>query len=400
MLKRLTYPLILLAAFGCRTVDSSKLQGDESSRSGEYIGVLMASHGDIDDYKTELEFYVKTAFRKNVGIPFPFWFRPAIEDVAYKLSVNNVTEQYKKIGPTHYRANAKLQMDAITAAFQSRGVRAKAYYGANFTHPLIEETLEEMQKDGVTKLIVFNKGAQFSWASAGENIGDVREYMKQHPEWDVEAIGFHQYSRDPRFHKVWKDAILHDAKDLFPGVPTRDVCLFIGSHGLPVIMTDRGDPAVSLMKESVAWLKENTPEYPIYHGFLNDDFIPGAKWASPRSSVMAQQLRDEGCKNVLMDGRLSFTNHHRATLYDLNIEARGILEDPNGTVKGKKDPNWKKPKVVLAPQFDGNPAFGELIADLTLEAFEGQGDFEAIKHKGSPMLPRPSYPVKSVYIEY
>ena len=115
---------------------------------------------------------------------------------------------------------------------------------------------------------------------------------------------------------------------------------------------------------------------------------------------MAQKVRDAGCNHVLMDGRLSFTTHHRATLYDMNVEAREILEDPNGTVNGKKDPNWIKPRVELAPQFDGSPGFGELITNLTIEAFEGQGDFEPIKHKGAPMLPRPSYPVKSVYIEY
>ncbi len=365
------------------------------------IGVLMASHGDIDDVASELEFYVNTAFLKNVGIPFPFWFRPAISKPAYLISSGEVKRQYGLIGPTNYRANAALQMEAITEALQDLGLNAKAYYGANFTHPLIEETMEQMQKDGIKKIIVFNKGAQFSWASAGENIGDAREYLKKHPEWDVEAIGFHEYNYDERFREAWAGAIERDAKRIFAGVDPADVCLFIGSHGLPVIMTDAGDPAVKMMKDSVAWLRTRLPEYRIFHGFLNDDFIPGAKWAQPRSSILAETVRGENCPNVLMDARLSFTNHHRATLYDLDIEVRGILERPGKLANGKLDPKWVKPNVVLAPQFDGDAGYAQVIADLTKEAFfEGKGDFERIKNAGSPLLPRPSYPVKSKYIEY
>ena len=180
------------------------------------IGVLMASHGDIDDVKAELKSYIDTAFKKNVGIPFPFWFRPLISEPAYQLSVGEVSRQYSIIGPTNYRSNAEQQVRAITKALQAQGINGKAYFGANFTHPLIEETLAIMQRDGIKKIIVFNNGGQFSWASAGENIGDVRNYLKKHPEWDVEAIGYHQYNYDLRFREAWASAIERDAKRIFP----------------------------------------------------------------------------------------------------------------------------------------------------------------------------------------
>ena len=372
------------------------------------IGVLMASHGDIDDIKVELQDYIKTAFAKNVGIPFPYWIRPALSEPAYLLSVNKVSDQYRMIGPTHYRANSASQVAAVTAQLQKLGLNARAYVGFNFARPLIEETLARMQADGIKKFVVFNKGAQYSFASSGENIGDVRQYLLHHPEWNVEAIGFHQYSEDQRFREVWARAIERDVQRFFSSWPTKDVCILLGSHGLPVRMTQAGDPAIPAMLRAVAWLRTRLPQYPIYHGFLNDDFIPGATWASPATSEVAKQIRCVACTIVLMDGRLSFTTHHRATLYDLDYVARTTIEKPDFGPTGIPHPLWQKPNVILAPQFDADVDHAELIAQLALEAFGAatvdfdlgtsrdserpSPDIEIIKRSGGPLLPKLQYP--------
>ena len=73
------------------------------------IGVLLASHGDIDDAEKELRHYIETSFQKNIGIPLPSWSRDILVNPAYFLSVKLVRAQYDIIGPTRYRANAELQ---------------------------------------------------------------------------------------------------------------------------------------------------------------------------------------------------------------------------------------------------------------------------------------------------
>ena len=81
-----------------------------------------------------------------------------------------------------------------------------------------------------------------------------------------------------------------------------------------------------------------------------------------------------------MDARLSFTTHHRATLYDLDIEAREILEEPDTLADGvTPHPLWTPSQVVLAPQWDDDPGFAELIVDLTEEALRGEGDLIQVK---------------------
>jgi ferrochelatase len=372
-LKRLAGGLTILAVIGACGSLGAKIM--DEPRPGEKVGLLFASHGDIDDADKELESYIKVSFQKNVGIPLPDWSRNILTNPAYALSVRTVRAQYDIIGATKYRSNSEAQADLITEKLQASLPGAKAYLGYNFTSPFIEETLDVMKRDGITKIVVMNKGAQYSYASSGENHEDALKYFAQNPDYDAEVIGVLSYSDDPRFVNVLAKALDADAKRLFPGVPASEVCLLVGSHGLPQWLINRGDSAITQMQRNVIDLRRALPQYKVYHGFLNDDFFPGAQWVAPKAIDLAPQLVSDQCKNVLMDGRLSFTTHHRATLYDLNVEVKNLIE--------KEVPSAR---VILAPNFDVDPLFAQLVADLTKESLELQGKTITLKKKGERAL--------------
>lgn len=363
--------LLSLAAIGCAG-DESSIGTSESEVIEPEVGVLLASHCDIDDPDTELESYVKSAFLKNDGIPLPDWIRPPLSDLAYQLSYDTVRSQYDLIGPTHYRKNAALQVTAATKALRASGLNAKAYLGCDFTNPSIPAALEQMKKDGVRKIVMFNKGAQYSLATGGEHMQDAIEYLKHHPEWKPEFLMVKEFSSDSRFRQLLGDVIERDVKAAFPDAPKADVCILVASHGLPIRMVEEGDPATHQMQEAVEVLEERFAGYDLRHGYLNDDFFPGAEWTTPKAIDVAWELRKESCPNVFMDGRLSFTTHHRATLYDLNVEVRELLEEPDLQPNGDPHPLWQKPKVVFAENFDAEPGLAKLYADLTREALAGK----------------------------
>lgn len=385
-LRLLSSGLLLSVLPACSDDKGTPPSQINSIRSNEKIGLLFASHGDIDDYAKDLEDYIKVSFQKNVGIPLPLWSRKLVEEPAYRLSVKNVRGQYEKIGPTRYYANSLKQRDAINEEFKTILPNAKAYVGFNFAHPYIEETLDEMKKDGITTIVVINKGAQFSYASSGENMEDVLKYLEKNPSYDAEAIGVAYYGYDRRFINVMAKSVTEDIKKTFPGVPSKEICVFLGSHGLPQWLINKGDSAVTQMKRSVVELRAAMPEYKIYHGFLNDDFFPGAKWVSPKSSDVAPQLVDDGCKNIAMDGRLSFTTHHRATLYDMNVVDHEFFDSESAKLKAK-DPTSPGIRSVLLPNFDTNVDHARLIATITAEALQKKGLTIQLKKKGEAALP-------------
>jgi ferrochelatase len=377
--------LSALAFQACGRSSEAQLTDAVSAATSEKIGLLFASHGDIDNPDTELEDYIKTSFQKNVGIPLPMWSRKLIEDPAYRLSVKTVRSQYDVIGPTRYYANSLKQIDAINEEFKTMLPNAKAYVGFNFTKPFIDDTLEQMKRDGVTKIIVVNKGAQFSYASSGENMEDVLKYLKKHPEYDVEAVGVAWYAHDNRFTDVMASSLREDIAKSFPNTPANDVCILVGSHGLPMWLINTGDSAITQMKQSVIELRKKMPEYKIYHGFLNDDFFPGAKWIAPKAIDLAPQLVADGCKNVALDGRLSFTTHHRATLFDMNVEAADYFAKESAKLKAVDSKNAGI-RSVLLPNFDENKEHARLIAEITAEAAQYKGPVIPLKKKGQKAL--------------
>lgn len=365
--------LVMGSVVACGKGPESALLSTQPKESVEKVGLLFASHGDINNPDTELEDYIKVSFQKNVGIPLPMWTRKLVEDPAYRLSVGTVRKQYDIIGPTRYYEKSLEQGEAITKELQNLIPGAKAYVGFNFTTPFIDDTLEEMRKDGITKIVVINKGAQFSYASSGENMEDVLKWLKKNPSYDVEVVGLAHYGQDPRFVEVMAKSLREDISTAFPEKNPSDVCILVGSHGLPMWLINTGDSAVDQMKRTVVDLRKAMPEFKIYHGFLNDDFFPGAKWIAPKAGELVPNMAADGCKDVAMDGRLSFTTHHRATQYDLNVEMKNDL-----TSKGINS--------ILLPNFDANVDHAKFIAKLTQESLEGKGTTIQLKVKGKKAL--------------
>lgn len=358
-----------LLCTGCGVASEEPTETTEAALGTTEVGVLLASHCDIDDLKTELEPYVKSAFLKNDGIPLPDWIRGPLAGPAYGLSYGTVKGQYDDIGPTGYRAKAKLQVDATTAALRAAGINGKAYLGCDFTFPTIPQALEQMRQDGVKKVVVFNKGAQYSIATGGEHMEDAVEYLKENPTWKPETfVMVKEFSSDARFRTLLGDVIEQDVNESFPGVPKEDICILVASHGLPLHLVDKGDRATKQMLEVVDVLKRRFVGYDLRHGFLNDDFFPGSRWTTPKADEVARDMRKDGCTNVYMDSRLSFTTHHRATLYDLDVLARGELEKAAAAATSGSGAVPRKPKVVFGEQFDAEPELAKLYAALTTEA--------------------------------
>lgn len=339
------------------------------------VGVLLTSHGDIDSVD-QLRAYTREAVYKNPGIPIGRWARGAIDSLGWPLVEKNLKGQYAQIGATNYHANSLKQAAAVTDALGQRGIDGQAYVGYNFVPPMIPEAVETMRRDGVDRVVVFNQGAQNSIATMGESIGEVREAIdKDHKDWNAEVIAVTEFNDDPRFLELLKDRLVEDAQKSFSLASPEEICLLITSHGLPKHLIDKGDKAVKSMLKSVAHLKRELQPlgYQVEHGFLNDDFFPGSKWTKPDAEEMAQRIVTESLagkrtppKHILVDGRLSFTVHHRATLFDGNVQARAILEPP----ARKSGASWPGAEVTLAPNFDGDPRLAGLYADLTREALE------------------------------
>ena len=325
------------------------------------IGVLLASHGDIDSL-AELKPYLRSAAVHMA--PVPGSVAGLFSELTWPATRGRFEKIYNSFGiATNYRENSRRQAAALEKQLAARGVQGRVYVGFNLLSPTIGETLDVMRMDGVDTIVVITQGAQFSMATQ-MNYNDVVSYLRQHTEYKPHVIGINQYTYDERFRTLLVTAIQNDIHTYFPGT-TEHVCVLMAFHGLPEETVLRGDRSTEEMILLADYVRDQLPEYQFYYGFLNENVIPFVKWTTPTVVDSAQKMGAAGCSQVLLDARISFTVHPRVALYDLNILARQEIM--------KRNPYAV---VALAKNFDGDPRLAAFFAEITTEALAGRGDLK------------------------
>ena len=339
------------------------------------IALLNTSHGDINSPE-QLYPYVESAVKGNRALPIFNFLRPALAKVGWLFIKNSLKEQYNSFNwKTNYKEKSESQAEALTKALEKKGTKVKTFIGFNFTEPKIPEAMAQIRAYNPDLVIVLNQGAQYSKATTGSSFEEVREDMlKFSSSANAPApliVGIEEFSSSPKFRTLLASSIKDDVVKAFKDTPFSEVLVLLASHGLPDLLVAKGDPALKQMARATEEIKKQLPqELKILSGYLNDDFVPGASWSKPAVADLLPKIKAAvaaGRKNILLDGRLSFTVHHRATLYDLNVELRKLIER-----------ECPEANISFAGSFDDDPRFARVQADIITDYMKRQPNDLAI----------------------
>jgi protoporphyrin/coproporphyrin ferrochelatase len=330
------------------------------------VGILFASYGDVDKPE-EVENYVKSAIRDPDVSPIPFYLKGIVAELGWLLQGKSAAEEYRVIGGSNYRASSRAQADMVQKQLANQGLEAKTYIGFVFTYPYIRETMAKIQEDGITDLVLFYQGGQYSKVTQYINVREVKTYLKNHPEYTPRVTVVKSFSDDPRFRDLLADSISKGVSEFFPGEKPSDVCVYLPAHGLPMYLPENGDPAFGQMIAAYKDMKARFPEHLVVTGYQNHAEL-GAKWTLPDSDEQAHWLAaGADCPNVFISGRISFTIDNIETLYDEAVGQRETI------LKARPDT-----KVAVQKAFNSEPDFVNFLAELSIEALNGIGDLEVI----------------------
>jgi len=365
---------ILLPAFG---QDAPSAPGVGDGVSGEKIGVLFGSYGDVDKPE-EVEGLVKNTLHDEDMLPLPWIMRQFIAFWRWFQDGEDIKSEYMAIGGgTNMRARAQAQADAVAQKLRESGLNVSAYTGYAFTFPYVAEGLAKAQSDGVKRLFVFYQGPQHSRVTSFIVFRDVQRYLVEHPEWDVQAVAIRSFAKDQRYIDMVADSISSRLASDFAGEPGADVCIFLPVHGNILKWIREGDPYLDQVMYDIDAIKARFPDHPVYHGFQNHDMYAMTEWTEPGLDEALGMVSKDPCPNVIINGRLSFTVDNLETLFDHATESRDVLLEGH-------DGGAPKKKVTAEKMFNSDPVFVNLMASLTLEAMEQKGDIQPIPR--SPVL--------------
>ncbi|KAM6218771.1 ferrochelatase, mitochondrial isoform 3-T3 [Rhynchocyon petersi] len=241
-----------------------------------------------------------------------------------KRRTPRIQEQYQKIGggsPIKMWTSKQGEgMVKLLDELSPHTAPHKYYIGFRYVHPLTEEAIEEMERDGLERAIAFTQYPQYSCSTTGSSLNAIYRYYS--------GVGK-------------KPAMKWSAIDRWP------------THPLLIQVVNRGDPYPQEVGATVQGVMEKLGFSNPYRLVWQSKVGPMA-WLGPQTDETIKGLCKRGWRNILLVP-IAFTSDHIETLYELDIEYSKVLASECGVEN-----------IRRAESLNGNPLFSKALADLVL----------------------------------
>ncbi|KAK4357724.1 hypothetical protein RND71_023334 [Anisodus tanguticus] len=246
--------------------------------------------------------------------------------------------------------------EALRKALCEKNVPAKVYVGMRYWHPFTEEAIEQIKRDGITKLVVLPLYPQFSISTSGsslrllESIFREDEYLvnMQHtviPSW---------YQREG-YIKAMADLM---EKELKSFERPEEVMIFFSAHGVPLAYVEEaGDPYKAEMEECVDLIMEELEKRRVHNAYTlaYQSRVGPVEWLKPYTDETIIELGKKGVKSILAVP-ISFVSEHIETLEEIDVEYKELALESGIQ-------NWAR-----VPALGVEPTFISDLADAVIES--------------------------------
>ncbi|XP_041666696.1 ferrochelatase, mitochondrial [Cheilinus undulatus] len=272
-----------------------------------------------------------------------------------KRRTPKIQEQYSKIGGgspiKHWTSMQGEGMVKLLDEMSPETAPHKFYIGFRYVHPLTEEAIEEMEKDGVERAVAFTQYPQYSCSTTGSSLNAIYRYYRN--RGDRPKMNWSVIDRWPTHPLLVECFAEHVSNELlkFPEDKRDDVVILFSAHSLPMAVVNRGDPYPQEVGATVQRVMERLGHCNPYRLVWQSRVGP-MPWLGPQTDEVIKGLCERGKKNILLVP-IAFTSDHIETLHELDIEYGQVLGEECGAENLRR-----------AESLNGNPLFMKALADL------------------------------------
>lgn len=318
---KLLLPLKALVTSTSQDFPIASLIGEEK------VGVLLLNLGGPETLE-DVQPFLFNLFADPDIIRLPRLFRFLQKPLAHFISVARAPkskEGYASIGGgSPLRQITDAQAEELRKSLWEKQVPAKVYVGMRYWHPFTEEAIEQIKRDGITKLVVLPLYPQFSISTSGsslrllESIFREDEYLvnMQHtviPSW---------YQREG-YIKAMANLI---EKELEKFDRPEQAVIFFSAHGVPLAYVEEaGDPYKAEMEECVDLIMEELEKRKIINAYTlaYQSRVGPVEWLKPYTDETIIELGKKGVKRLLAVP-ISFVSEHIETLEEIDVEYKEL----------------------------------------------------------------------------
>ncbi|MBU6452910.1 MAG: ferrochelatase [Cyanobacteria bacterium REEB67] len=313
-----------------------------------YDAILFLSFGGPEGMDDVMPFLANVLRGKNVP-------ESRMKEVAHHY------EQFGGVSPINGQNRALIS--ALEAELSSREIKLPVYWGNRNWHPMLADTLKQMQADGIKRVLTFVTSAYSSYSGCRQYLEDIQKADQANAQESGQASGIvvdklRVFYNHPDFIQANSEQV---SSGLARFSPDEQATLHIAftAHSIPNAMAQTCQYQNQLL-ETCRLVTEN----PIVTGHFSDSKLvfqsrsgPAVQpWLEPDILDHLRSLHEAGVKNVLVHP-IGFISDHMEVLYDLDTEARILAESLDM-------------KFVRTTAAGTNPLFVRMMGDLIVERLQ------------------------------
>ena len=269
--------------------------------------------------------------------------------------VERVKDRYRLIGGSSPLPEiTQRQAKALEERLNSRGYPFRSYVGMRYGHPLIEEALDEILRDGIRKVIAIPMAPFRSRASTGAYIEEVNRTRKSLGE-EMEFSFVEGWYSHPLFLGAVREKVREGLMEFAPE-ERKKVHLIFTAHSLPKSMIEN-DPYAKEMEASVRGVLEGMDPLPWHIAFQSKGSGP-EEWAGPDVTSVLMKISSQKIYDVLVVP-IGFVADHIEVLYDIDRLYRERAESLGMVLK-------------RSPSLNYSERFIEALASIVEEHMKGK----------------------------
>jgi ferrochelatase len=293
-----------------------------------------------------------------IKLPFSAIFQ---KPLAYRISTSRLDEakhNYSQMGGgSPILKFSQAQADALQAELENRGYgKLPVYIAMRYWHPFTDAVIEQIQKDGIERLVVIPLYPHFSYTTTGSSLNELKRVLEQrNSNLDLSIVT--SYWDHPIYQKAVSETIQQAIEQNEWSCRPEEIQLLFTAHSLP-------------MKH----IKRTQDPYPqqIYHCAkqIVETYFPNNQWdlcyqsqvgkmiwLGPQTDGVLHYYAAKKIDNVLMIA-ISFVSDHIETLVEIDK-----LYQPLATELGI-------PHCHRAPALNTHPTFIQTLAACVMTELE------------------------------
>lgn len=216
----------------------------------------------------------------------------------------------------------------------------KSYVGFRYVDPFTEDTIQEIEKEGPERVVIFSQYPQYCCATSGSSFNSIYTHFKgKKPNSSIKWSMIDRWPTHPLLIKTFAERIKDELKE-FPPEKRNDVILLFSAHSIPLKTVNRGDSYPSEVGASVNAVMQEL-NYCNPYSLVWQSKVGPLPWLEPFTDDAIKAYVKRGKKNLMLIP-IAFVNEHIETLHELDIEychelAEEVKADKIGRAKAPND---------------------------------------------------------------